>query len=62
MKRLNGNMDKTVISLMCENIKKQSVDVDEMARQDAEEAIKYIHRQYRLAARQLSTQSQSERL
>lgn len=37
-------MDKAVISLMCENIRKQHVDIDKMLRTDSKATISYIHR------------------
>lgn len=45
-------MEKKIVSLMCENIKKQLVDVDEMAKKDPKEAIAYIHEQYLVAKNQ----------
>lgn len=44
---------------MKENIKKQSVDVDEWIKNDTEAVIKFIHDQYQIAANQLNSQSQS---
>ena len=45
-------MEKKIVSLMCENIRKQSVDVDEMAKEDPKKAIAYIHEQYLIAKNQ----------
>lgn len=47
-------MDKTVVSLMCENIQKQSVDLDEMIKEDSEKVILFIHGQYEEVQRQLN--------
>ena len=47
-------MDKTVVSLMCENIKKLSVDIDEMVRNDANQAVDFIHDQYYYAQCELN--------
>jgi hypothetical protein len=49
MKRQNLPMEKEIVSLMCESIKKQNIDVDEMALSNTEKAIEFIHGQYRLA-------------
>lgn len=47
-------MDKTVVSLMCENIKKLPVDVEEMVRNCPEKAGRFVHGQYIAARRELS--------
>ncbi len=53
MKKRNGPMRKTVVSLMCNNIKDQAADIDHW---DDEKAIKFIHSQYLKAQRQLNQQ------
>lgn len=47
-------MDKTVVSLMCENIRKLRVDVNEMTRINPDMTIRFIHGQYLEARRELS--------
>lgn len=47
-------MDKTVVSLMCENIRKLPVDVNAMVRDDPDRAVRFIHGQYREAKREIS--------
>lgn len=46
MAKRNGPMDKEVVSLMCENIKSQIVDIDETVKKSPEKAIRFIHNQY----------------
>lgn len=46
-------MDKTAIFLMCENIKKQHVDVNKLALESPECAISYIHMQLDKAKKSL---------
>lgn len=56
-------MEKTAVFLMCENIEKQSVDVDAMVRHSPEKTIRFIHSQYAKAQKELNhirAQSQSE--
>lgn len=47
-------MDKATVSLMCQRLREQCVDVNKMVFDDPELAIDFIHGQYRLAAIQLS--------
>lgn len=47
-------MDKTVVSLMRENIRKLPVDVNEMNRTDPDMAIRFIHGQYLAARNEIS--------
>ena len=54
-------MEKMAVSLMCENIEKQQVDVDEMAKRNPEKTIRFIHRQYLEAQRQLNVQMAQSR-
>ena len=46
-------MEKTVISLMCKNIKEKHVDVNELVKCNPKEAISFMHDQYLCALRQL---------
>lgn len=59
MKERNGPMDRKIVYLMCENIKHQSVDVNDMIRESPEDAISFIHTQYLDALDQLARESQS---
>lgn len=43
-------MEKEIVSLMCQNIRSQFIDIDEMVQNDPERTIEYIHGQYKLAA------------
>jgi hypothetical protein len=52
-------MRKTVVSLMCEKIKKQWADIDEALLQNPEKVIDYIHGEYKLAFAQINKLSQS---
>jgi hypothetical protein len=45
------------VSLMCENLKKQRVDVNKMALIDPDHAIRFIHSQYRMAKKSLRSHS-----
>ncbi len=60
MSKQNGPMDKTVVSLMCENIKKLPVDINEMVRTDPERAVRFIHGQYLDAKSELSLKLSQE--
>lgn len=42
-------MEKPIVCFMKERIKQQNVDVDRLVRENPQEAIDYIHGQYRLA-------------
>lgn len=53
-------MEKTVVSLMCDNINKQLVDIDEMVIRIPEQAIHFIHGQYIEAKRELNKVLQSK--
>lgn len=52
-------MDKTIVSLMCENIEKQFVDVNKMVLDNTEKAIQFIHGEYLKAEDQLRQKTQS---
>lgn len=52
-------MDKEIVSLMCEKIKEQSVDVNQMVRDNPEKAIVFLHGAYQLAKEQHQKKSQS---
>ena len=47
-------MDKTAISLMCQKLREQCIDVNRMVIEDPDSAIDFIHGQYRIALSQLS--------
>jgi hypothetical protein len=42
-------MDKRAVFLMCQNIKKQGIDIDQMVLDDVLEAVKYLHKEYKAA-------------
>ncbi len=54
MAKRNGPMDKTVVSLMCENIKKLPVDIDQMLKSNPDKLVRFIHGQYRIAQKKSS--------
>lgn len=41
-------MEKTALCLMYEKIKRSGVDIDKLVYEDEEQAIDYLHEQYRL--------------
>ena len=53
-------MERTVVSLMCENIRSLAIDVDELVKVDQEKAIRFIHGQYKKAQRDLNKQGLSQ--
>ena len=59
MKKSNGLMDKTIVSLMCKNIEKQCVDINKMVYENSEAAINYIHEQYLKAQKEMKKKSRS---
>ena len=54
MEKRNGPMKKTIVSLMFDNICRQSIDLDEMIKNNQENAIEFIHNQYLEASHQLN--------
>lgn len=52
-------MDKTVVSLLCETLKRYDIDVDKIHATHPEQAVNLIHMTYDIAANQLNSQSQS---
>ena len=48
MKRLSGYTERTEICLTYEKIKRLGVDLNKLVYEDEEQAIDYLHEQYRL--------------
>ncbi len=42
-------MKKKIIYLMCQNIKKSGIDIDQFAINNPDQAVRYIHNQYAIA-------------
>jgi uncharacterized protein YijF (DUF1287 family) len=53
-------MDKTIVCLMCENIRARQVDLDKMFKADLEKTIDFLHNQYEEARLQLNQQHGSQ--
>jgi len=53
-------MEKTALCLMYAKIKRSGVDIDKLVYEDEEQAIDYLHEQYRLVEEALLAKTQPE--
>lgn len=53
-------MEKTALYLMCEKIRRSGVDLNKLIYEDEEQAIDYLHEQYRLVEDAVMSKTQSE--
>lgn len=53
-------MVKPIVCFMRQRIEKKKVNVDKMVEEDPEKAIKYIHRQYRLAEKAMRKKNETD--
>lgn len=60
MKRRDEPMDKMTIRMMCDNINKLKIDIDEMAYNNPEKCVRFIHGQYEEAKVKLNQSAESQ--
>ena len=60
IKKRKRPMRKLAVSLMCNRIKKLKVDVDELAYNEPEKCIRFIHDQYEEAESNLNQENESQ--
>lgn len=52
-------MEKEIICLMCQDIRNNNIDINQLAIENSEDAIDFIHSEYQIASQQFNKISQS---